>query len=168
MFSHPDETCTLTAIMWRDSHLWPTPRHKLLPVSDYTEDHQNGHCDVTSLINVTPFVGLGQRRSHRFKLIPVDEKGTTNMRYHCYRFSWIFKEEIFMFAPCNNDELFIIQLMHNIQIVDTIKIIKYLKVLQHVSGHRGSIIREPRTVHMLPWHRPCPCQRTRKNHSCNF
>jgi len=55
-----------------------------------------------------------------------------------------------MFAPCNNDELFIIQLMHNIQIVDTIKIIKYLKVLQHVSGHRGSIIREPRTVHMLP------------------
>jgi len=27
--------------------------------------------------------------------------------------------------------------------VDTIKIIKYLKVLQHVSDHKGSIIREP-------------------------
>ena len=38
---------------------------------------------------------------------------------------------------------FIIQLMHNIQYVDTTKIIKYLKVLQHVSYHRGSIIREP-------------------------
>jgi len=33
---------------------------------------------------------------------------------------------------------FIIQLMHNIQYVDTIKIIKYLKVLQHVSDHRRS------------------------------
>jgi len=42
-------------------------------------------------------------------------------------------------------ERFIIQLMHNIY-VDTIKIIKYLKVLQHVSDHRGSIIREPLTV----------------------
>jgi len=31
---------------------------------------------------------------------------------------------------------FIIQLMDNIQYVDTIKIIKYLKVLQHVSDHR--------------------------------
>ena len=31
--------------------------------------------------------------------------------------------------------------MHNIY-VDTIKIIKYLKILQHVSNHRGSIIRE--------------------------
>ena len=41
---------------------------------------------------------------------------------------------------------FITQLMHNIQYVDTIKIIKYLKVLQHVSVHRGSIIREPCTV----------------------
>ena len=30
--------------------------------------------------------------------------------------------------------------------LDTIKIIKYLKVLQHVSDHRGSIIREPFTV----------------------
>jgi len=28
----------------------------------------------------------------------------------------------------------------------TIKIIKYLKVLQHVSDHTGSIIREPCTV----------------------
>jgi len=36
----------------------------------------------------------------------------------------------------------IIQLMHNIYYVDTIKITKYLKVLQHVSDHRGSIIRE--------------------------
>jgi len=36
--------------------------------------------------------------------------------------------------------------MHNIKYVDTIKIIKYLKVLQHVSDHRGSIIREPCTV----------------------
>ena len=41
---------------------------------------------------------------------------------------------------------FTIQLMHNIQYVDTNKIIKYLKVLQHVSDHRGSIIREPCTV----------------------
>jgi len=32
--------------------------------------------------------------------------------------------------------------MHNIQYVDTIKIIKYLELLQHVSDHRGSIIRE--------------------------
>ena len=32
---------------------------------------------------------------------------------------------------------FIIQLMNNIQFLDTIKIIKYLKVLQHVSDHRG-------------------------------
>jgi len=38
---------------------------------------------------------------------------------------------------------FIIQLMHNIQYVDTIKIIKYLKVLQHVSDHRGYIIGSP-------------------------
>jgi len=38
---------------------------------------------------------------------------------------------------------FIIQLMHNIKFVDTIKIIKYLKVFQHVSDHRTSIIREP-------------------------
>jgi len=40
---------------------------------------------------------------------------------------------------------FIIQLTHNIQYADTIKIIKYLKVLQHVSDHRGSIIGEPCT-----------------------
>jgi len=33
--------------------------------------------------------------------------------------------------------------MHNIKHVDTIKIRKYLKVLQHVPDHRGSIIREP-------------------------
>jgi len=31
---------------------------------------------------------------------------------------------IFMFALCINDKHFIIQLMHNIQYVDTIKIIK--------------------------------------------
>ena len=43
-------------------------------------------------------------------------------------------------------ENFIVQLMHNIQYVDTIKIIKYLKVLQHVSDHGGSIIRVPCTV----------------------
>jgi len=36
--------------------------------------------------------------------------------------------------------------MHNLQYVDKIKIIKYLKVLQHVSDRRGSIIREPCTV----------------------
>ena len=36
--------------------------------------------------------------------------------------------------------------MPNIQYVYTIKIIKYLKVLQPVSDHRGSIIREPCTV----------------------
>jgi len=41
---------------------------------------------------------------------------------------------------------FITQLMHSIYLVDTIKIIKYLKVLQHVSDHRVSIIREPCTV----------------------
>jgi len=41
---------------------------------------------------------------------------------------------------------FITQLMHSIQYVDTIEIIKYLKVLQHVSDHRGSIIRELCTV----------------------
>jgi len=44
-----------------------------------------------------------------------------------------------------NLKQFITQLMHNIY-VDTIKIIKYLKVLQHVSDHRGSIIGEPCTV----------------------
>ena len=38
---------------------------------------------------------------------------------------------------------FILQLMLNMYYVDTIKIIKYLKVLQHVSDHRGSDIREP-------------------------
>jgi len=41
---------------------------------------------------------------------------------------------------------FIIQLTHKTQYVETIKIIKYLNVLQHVSDHRGSIIREPCTV----------------------
>ena len=41
---------------------------------------------------------------------------------------------------------FIIQLMHNILYVDIINRIKYLKVLQHVSDRRGSIIREPCTV----------------------
>ena len=40
----------------------------------------------------------------------------------------------------------IIQLRHNMQYVDKIKIIKYLKMLQHVSDHRGSIIKEPCTV----------------------
>ena len=38
---------------------------------------------------------------------------------------------------------FIIQLIHSIQYVDKINILKYLNVLQHVSDHRGSIIREP-------------------------
>ena len=42
---------------------------------------------------------------------------------------------------------FIIQLMHSILHVDIIKIKKkHLKVLQHVSDHRGSIIRETCTV----------------------
>jgi len=41
---------------------------------------------------------------------------------------------------------FTIQPMHNIKYVDTIKIIKYLKMLQHVSDHKGSIIREPCTL----------------------
>jgi len=36
--------------------------------------------------------------------------------------------------------------MHNIYYVDIMKIVKYLKVVQHVSDHRGSIIREPCTV----------------------
>ena len=35
---------------------------------------------------------------------------------------------------------------HNILHVETIEIIKYLKVFQHVSDHRGSIVREPCTV----------------------
>jgi len=30
--------------------------------------------------------------------------------------------------------------------IDIIKIMKYLKVLQHVSEHKGSIIREPCTA----------------------
>ena len=38
------------------------------------------------------------------------------------------------------------QLKKNIYFVDKIKIIKYLKVLQHVSDNRGSIISEPCTV----------------------
>ena len=41
---------------------------------------------------------------------------------------------------------FTIQLMHNIEYVDTIEITKYIKVLQHVSHHTGSVIREPCTV----------------------
>ena len=53
---------------------------------------------------------------------------------------------IFMFAPCINDKHFILQLMNNIKFVDTIKIIKYLKVLQRVSDNRQSIIREPCTA----------------------
>jgi len=36
--------------------------------------------------------------------------------------------------------------MHNQKHLDAIKIIKYLKVLQHVSDHRGYIIREHCTV----------------------
>ena len=40
---------------------------------------------------------------------------------------------------------FIKQPMHNTQYLDAIKIIKYLKVLRHVSDHRGCIIREPCT-----------------------
>ena len=51
-----------------------------------------------------------------------------------------------MFAPCINGKHFIIQLMGNIQYVDTIKIIKYLKVLKHVSYHKGSITRKTCTV----------------------
>ena len=48
--------------------------------------------------------------------------------------------------PIQEAKHLIIQLTHNIQYVDKIKIIKYLKVLQHVSDHRGSIIRGPCTV----------------------
>ena len=66
------------------------------------------------------------------------------------------------------------------QYVDTVKIIKYLKVLQHISDHKESIIREPckslfknykndsivsvdmdKASVVLPLHRSCPCQRTR-------
>jgi hypothetical protein len=36
---------------------------------------------------------------------------------------------------------FTTQPTHNTQYADTIKITKYLKALQHVSDHRGSIIR---------------------------
>ena len=39
-----------------------------------------------------------------------------------------------------------IQLTHNMYYGDAIKITKYLKVLQHVSDHRGPIIREASTV----------------------
>ena len=51
-------------------------------------------------------------------------------------------------SDCNLtvSEHFIIQPTHNIQYVDTIKIMRYLKVLQNVSDNRGSIIREPCTV----------------------
>ena len=45
-----------------------------------------------------------------------------------------------------NTKHLITQPMHNIQYVDTIKIRKYFKVLQYVSDHRGSIIREPCTL----------------------
>ena len=38
-------------------------------------------------------------------------------------------------------KLFIIQLMQNILYVDKITITKYLKELQNVSHHRGTIIR---------------------------
>ena len=41
---------------------------------------------------------------------------------------------------------FINQQMHKYIIVDIIKIIKYIKVLQRVSYHKGSIIREPYTA----------------------
>jgi len=41
---------------------------------------------------------------------------------------------------------FFIHIMYNILYVDKIKIIKYLKMLQHVSHHRGTIIREPCVV----------------------
>ena len=59
-----------------------------------------------------------------------------------------FSVLVFMIAVSltSNGRHFIIQLMHNIQYVETIKIIKHLQVLQHVSDHRGSIIREPCTV----------------------
>jgi len=39
--------------------------------------------------------------------------------------------------------------MYDLQFIDTIKVIKYLKVLQQVWGHRGYIIREPCTVKCL-------------------
>ena len=55
----------------------------------------------------------------------------------------VFIAQIAEVSKFANFEHFIIQLMHHKQNVDTIKIIKYLKVLQHVSNHRGSIIREP-------------------------
>ena len=45
---------------------------------------------------------------------------------------------------------FIIQLMHNIQYVDTIKIVEFLKALQHVSNHRG--ITSARVVQCLVKH----------------
>jgi len=54
---------------------------------------------------------------------------------------------IFMFAPGINDNL-TLYYPTNAQyiIVDKIKILKYLRVFQHVSDHRGSIIRKPCTV----------------------
>jgi len=58
-------------------------------------------------------------------------------------FLWLFHHSVKKLGEIKH---FIIKLMHNIEYVDAIKIIKYLKVLQHVSDHRGSIIREPCTV----------------------
>jgi len=48
-----------------------------------------------------------------------------------------------MSAACINNKHYITQPMHIIKYIDTIKIIKYLNVLEHVSDHIRSIIREP-------------------------
>ena len=62
---------------------------------------------------------------------------------------YVFGCTIFGFYKLNYPlyfKYFIVQLIHNILYVDTIIILKYLKVLQHISDHTGSIIRQPCTV----------------------
>jgi len=77
--------------------------------------------------------------------------GSNSSLLHSQQHPNWFKETFSLLSSCLHRasmiiKQLIIQQMHNIKYVDTIKIIKYLKVLQHVSDHRGSIIREPCTV----------------------
>jgi hypothetical protein len=52
---------------------------------------------------------------------------------------------VFMFAPCINNikELFIVPTdAHNYKIIGILKQLKFRQLLQHVSVHAGTIIRE--------------------------
>jgi len=73
----------------------------------------------------------------------------TNAQYIIFRYNQNYK--IFKSAPtCFGSQRIHHQgAMHNISYVETIKIIKYLKVPQHVSDHRGSIIREQCTIYNM-------------------